>query len=116
MNGKVIRRLDGQCKSDAATGWIVGLLQDRAACSPLLPTHPRRNIQIDIDAILRAQIGADPIIRRELRKGSRATGPSVIFVPTVLRVGNQADVTLSGGDMVVGIVERRAILQDRLNS
>src|ERR1017187_3700947 len=116
INREVIWRRDRQRKSDAAARRIVCLLQDRATRGARLPAYAGWDVQIDIDTILCAKIGADSIIRRNLWKGSRTAGPPVVLIPTILRVRKDADVALACGSMVVGVVERRTVLQDRLDA
>ena len=80
---------------------ILCLLGERDVCPALLPGDARRNVEIYVDAVGAAQIGADAVVGGELGKGAGAAGPLLVVVD------------FAGVVVVVGVVEADAVGAER---
>src|ERR1700733_15541320 len=74
---------------------ILGFLGQSVTRLAILPLHAGRGEKIHIHTICRAQIGADVVVRRELREGSRTTWP-LLSIPDFLAGGGVVRVIKRG--------------------
>ena len=49
-------------------------------CTSLLPGDSRRDVEIDVDSLVAAEVGADAVVGSELREGAGAARPLLVVV------------------------------------
>src|ERR1700722_14218909 len=86
INGEAFRFLHLKADGGFRLVGILRVLHQRAPRAVLFPAELRRNIEVYIDAIRRAEVGTDAIVRGDLGKCSRTTGPLILVIELGSRV------------------------------
>ena len=104
IDGEALWFLHLQAEVVSGLVGILCILHERTPGAVLFPTQLRRNVEVYIYAVRRAEVGAYAVVRGDLRKRSRAAGPLILVIE------------LGGRVIVVRIVKACAVGKNRFGA